>query len=208
MRVPRRQAGGDSRPVLAVMSRTSFPCGAETPADADLWVFAYGSLMWRPGFEAAEQAPASVEGYHRALCIESHRHRGTPERPGLVLGLDEGGSCSGVAFRVEAARSGDVLAYLRERELVTHVYLETVLPATLSDGRSVRAVAYVVDRAHPQYVGLLSPEETLRRVSRSVGLAGPNPDYVVNTARELERLGVVDPTLAWLAAALTVSTEE
>ena len=178
------------------------------PTDVDFWVFGYGSLMWRPGFEAVEQAPATVDGYHRALCIESHRHRGTPERPGLVLGLDAGGSCCGVAFRVEAARAPDVLAYLRERELVTHVYLETVLPVTLGDGRRVEALAYVVDRAHPQYVGLLTPEETLQRVSGSIGLAGPNPDYVVNTARELDRLGVVDPTLAWLAAALTVSTDE
>lgn len=176
--------------------------------DVDLWVFAYGSLMWRPGFEAVEQSPADVDGYHRALCIASHRHRGTPERPGLVLGLDVGGSCRGVAFRVEAARAAGTLAYLRERELVTNVYVEKMLPAKLSDGRQVMAVAYVVDRTHPQYVGLLSPEETLRRIVGAEGLAGPNPDYVVNTARELERLGVVDPTLAWLAASLTVSTEE
>jgi cation transport protein ChaC len=178
------------------------------PTDVDLWVFAYGSLMWRPGFQAAESSCATVDGYHRALCIESHRHRGTPERPGLVLGLDEGGSCRGVAFRVEATYVGETLAYLRERELVTRVYLETMLPVRLADGRVVDAVAYVVDRQHPQYVGLLSPEETLERVAGSVGLAGPNPDYVVNTARELDRLGVAEPTLSWLAAALTVSTEE
>ncbi|MET0314986.1 MAG: gamma-glutamylcyclotransferase [Hansschlegelia sp.] len=178
------------------------------PTDVDLWVFAYGSLMWRPGFEAAEMTPAEVDGYHRALCIESHLHRGTPEQPGLVLGLDEGGSCRGVAYRVEAVRVPDTLAYLRERELVTHVYVEKLLPTTLPDGRVVPAVAYVVDREHKQYVGLLSPEETLSRIVGRVGLAGPNPDYVVNTARELERLGVVDPTLAWLAAALTVSTDE
>jgi cation transport protein ChaC len=190
------------------MTRGPNICGAEPSTASGLWVFAYGSLMWRPGFESVEHSPASVEGYHRALCIESHRHRGTPERPGLVLGLDRGGSCQGVAFRIEAAHAESVLAYLRERELVTHVYLETVLWATLADGRKVEAIAYVVDRDHPQYVGLLSPEETLRRISGSVGLAGPNPDYVVNTARELERLGVVDPTLSWLAAALTVSTDE
>lgn len=178
------------------------------PTDVDLWVFAYGSLMWRPGFEAAERSCATVDGYHRALCIESHRHRGTPERPGLVLGLDVGGSCCGVAFRVEAARVAETLAYLRERELVTKVYLEILLPTTLADGRAVTAVAYVVDREHEQYVGLLSPEETLERVTGAIGLAGPNPDYVVNTARELDRLGVEDPTLSWLAAALTVSTDE
>ncbi|MGA0533966.1 gamma-glutamylcyclotransferase [Hansschlegelia sp. KR7-227] len=178
------------------------------PSDVDLWVFGYGSLMWRPGFEAVEQAPASIEGYHRALCIESVRHRGTPERPGLVLGLDHGGSCQGVAFRVEAPRVTDTLSYLRERELVTHVYVERMLPISLADGREVEAVTYVVDCRHPQYVGLLTPEETLERVIGAVGAAGPNPDYVLNTARELERLGVVDPTLAWLASALTVSTDE
>jgi glutathione-specific gamma-glutamylcyclotransferase len=178
------------------------------PTDSDLWVFAYGSLMWRPGFEAVESTAAEIDGYHRSLCIESHRHRGTPEKPGLVLGLDEGGSCRGIAYRVEAARAADTLAYLRERELVTHVYVEKMLPISLEDGRVVPAVAYVVDRGHHQYVGLLSPEETLSRIVGRVGLAGPNPDYVVNTARELERLGVEDPTLSWLAAALTVSTEE
>ncbi|MDR4306315.1 gamma-glutamylcyclotransferase [Chelatococcus sambhunathii] len=178
------------------------------PTDVDLWVFAYGSLMWRPGFEAVEQLRAVVDGYHRAMCIESHRHRGTPERPGLVLGLDEGGSCCGVAFRVEAAAAAAALAYLRERELVTGVYDERMLPARLADGRTVSALAYVVNRAHAQYVGRLTPEETLSRISGSVGLAGPNPDYVLNTARELDRLGVSDPALSWLAAALTVSTEE
>lgn len=178
------------------------------PTEADLWVFAYGSLMWRPGFEVAETAAAEVDGYHRSLCIESHRHRGTPEKPGLVLGLDEGGSCQGVAYRVEAANVEATLAYLRERELVTHVYVEKMLSVRLEDGRVVPAVAYVVDRGHSQYVGLLSPEETLSRIVGRVGFAGPNPDYVLNTARELERLGVEDPTLAWLAAALTVSTDE
>lgn len=178
------------------------------PTDADIWIFAYGSLMWRPGFDVAELSPADLDGYHRALCIESHRHRGTPERPGLVLGLDVGGSCRGVAFRVEACKTAGTLDYLRERELVTHVYLEKLLTVKLDDGRLVPAIAYVVDRDHPQYVGLLSPEETLSRVAGSVGLAGPNPDYVVNTARELERLGVVDPTLSWLASALTASTDE
>ncbi|GLK80235.1 gamma-glutamylcyclotransferase [Methylopila turkensis] len=178
------------------------------PTDVDLWVFAYGSLMWRPGFEHAEQQPATIDGYHRSLCIASHRHRGTPERPGLVLGLDEGGSCEGVAFRVQVPFVADALAHLRERELVSRVYHEVQLPTRLADGRVVRAVTYVADPRHPQYVGDLPPEETLRWVRRGVGAAGPNPDYVLNTVRELEKLGVTDPTLAWLAAALAVSTDE
>lgn len=179
-----------------------------TRTDVDLWVFAYGSLMWRPGFDVAERTPAAIEGYHRALCIASHRHRGTPERPGLVLGLDAGGSCQGIAFRVEAAKVAATLVYLRERELVTNVYLERMLPVQLEDGRTVNAVAYVADRAHPQYVGDLPPQETLERIKRGVGAAGPNRDYVLNTARQLEELGVTDPTLAWLAAALVVRTTE
>ncbi len=178
------------------------------PTDGDLWVFAYGSLMWRPGFEAVERSLARVDGYHRALCIESHRHRGTPERPGLVLGLDEGGSCCGVAFRVAAPLVAETLAYLRKRELVTHVYVEKMLTATLADGRRVPAMSYVVDKTHRQYVGRLSLEETLRRVTGAEGLAGRNEDYVLNTAEELRRLGVPDAALSELAAALTVRTEE
>src|SRR5438309_829772 len=103
----------------------------------DLWVFGYGSLMWRPGFEFEEQSPALVRGFHRSLCIFSHVHRGTPEKPGLVLGLDRGGACRGVGFRVAADRRHDTLAYLREREQVTTVYREVWLPARLQDGRLV-----------------------------------------------------------------------
>lgn len=168
----------------------------------DLWVFGYGSLMWRPGFPHAEHRHAHLHGYHRSLCVFSHVHRGTPEVPGLVLGLDRGGRCHGVAFRVEAGEAAETVAYLRAREQVTSVYLERLLPVRLEDGRRLTALAYVVDRRHPQYAGRLPPEEVLRLVRQGVGASGRNPDYVRSTHAHLVEMGVTDPLLAHLAAAL------
>ena len=140
----------------------------------DLWVFGYGSLMWRPGFAFEEQVPALVHGYHRSLCIFSHVHRGTPEKPGLVLGLDMGGFCQGLAFRVAASQKEVTLTYLREREQVTAVYVEKSVSAELADGRRVQAVAYVVDPAHPQYAGRLPHPELVRLVRQGQGVSGAN----------------------------------
>jgi cation transport protein ChaC len=168
----------------------------------DLWVFGYGSLMWRPGFQFVERQNASVRGYHRALCIYSHVHRGTSERPGLVLGLDRGGSCKGVAFRVEARKAGAVLGYLREREQVTTVYREVFLRTRLADGADVPAVCYVADRAHRQYAGRLDRAELMRLVSQGVGVSGANPDYVRSTQAHLAALAIRDETLEWLARRL------
>ena len=173
-------------------------------APTDLWVFGYGSLMWRPGFPVVERRHARLRGYHRALCVLSHVHRGTPERPGLVLGLDRGGSCRGVAFRVAAAEAPATLAYLREREQVTAVYVERVLGVSLDDGRRVSAVTYLVDRTHPQYAGRLPEPELLRLVRQGLGRSGANPDYVRNTHQHLVAMGVADPLLDRIAAACAV----
>jgi len=164
--------------------------------NGDFWVFGYGSLMWRPGFDFIESALADVQGYHRSLCIFSHVHRGTPERPGLVLGLDHGGSCQGVAFRVAGARREETLAYLRDRELVTSVYLERTLPVRFAEGESVPALAYVVDRSHEQYAGRLPLEEVTRLVAGARGAFGDNPAYVRNTYEHLLRLDIHDEELA------------
>ena len=169
---------------------------------ADLWVFGYGSLMWRPGFPYLERRHAHLFGYHRWLCVLSHVHRGTPEKPGLVLGLDRGGRCHGVAFRVAAEEAEATIRYLREREQVTAVYLERRLPLQLDDGRRVTALAYVVDRRHPQYAGRLPEADLLRLVRQGHGVSGANPDYVRSTHEHLAAMGVADPVLTRLVRAL------
>ncbi|MGA0594804.1 gamma-glutamylcyclotransferase [Enterovirga sp. CN4-39] len=169
----------------------------------DLWVFGYGSLMWRPGFPFRERHLATLTGYHRSLCIFSHVHRGTPEMPGLVLGLDRGGKCRGLAFGVEATDAEATLAYLREREQVTAVYLERRVTVRLEDGRAVRAVTYVADRRHPQYAGRLPTEDLLRLINQGVGISGANPDYVRATHRQLIEMGVSDSILAGIAERLS-----
>jgi len=165
----------------------------------DFWVFGYGSLMWRPGFDHEETRQARLFGYHRALCVRSFVHRGTPDRPGLVLGLDRGGSCHGVAFRIRPENRDQVLANLRERELVTHVYVETTRKVRLETGDEVRAVTYVVDRSHGQYAGALSIDDAVVRVSGAMGQSGANEDYVVNTVDHLKTLGIRDLHLEAIA---------
>ena len=171
---------------------------------AELWVFGYGSLMWRPSFDFEEQAPARLMGAHRALCVYSVVHRGTQAEPGLVLGLDRGGACRGVAYRVVAGAEEGTIAYLRAREQVTDVYVEALRPIKVLDGsnRSFRALCYLVDPNHPQYAGSLSLEEQLRIVRNGKGQAGGNIEYVLNTVRHLEKVGVHDPELAALAEQL------
>ena len=168
----------------------------------DLWVFGYGSLMWRPDFCYRERHRAELHGYHRSLCIFSHIHRGTPEAPGLVLGLDRGGRCRGVAFGVAAPDREATVAYLRAREQQTGVYLERHVAIRLDDRRRVRALTYVANRRHPQYAGRLPHGDLLRLVRQGVGISGANPDYVRSTHDHLIELGVSDPTLARIAAAL------
>jgi glutathione-specific gamma-glutamylcyclotransferase len=161
----------------------------------DLWVFGYGSLMWRPGFDSEERQEARLSGYHRALCISSHVHRGTPERPGLVLGLDHGGSCRGIAFRVPAHLREPTIDYLRGRELVTNVYLERNVTIRLRQGGTVTAVTYVADRNHHQYAGRLDPDQAAVRVIGAVGVSGDNPDYVMNTVAHLRAMRIHDSLL-------------
>jgi cation transport protein ChaC len=167
----------------------------------DLWVFGYGSLMWRPGFEHVERQPALLRGAHRALCIRSYRHRGTPEIPGLVLGLDRGGSCRGVAFRVARERAGETHAYLTEREQMNRVYKEQLRPLLLADGRRVRALAYVADRSHAQYARL-GREAILAHVLAGQGESGACRDYVLSTLAAMAAMGITDHALGWLSGAL------
>ncbi|NBB48260.1 gamma-glutamylcyclotransferase [Rhizobium sp. CRIBSB] len=169
----------------------------------EFWVFGYGSLMWNPGFPYEERVLAHLGGYRRALCVRSYVHRGTEQRPGLVLGLDRGGSCKGVAFRVAPSDWQATVDYLRERELVTSVYLERHVRARLSDGRDVRALTYVIDRAHSQYAGAVTVEEAACIVGGAVGRSGPNPVYVANTVAHMRELGIRDHWLESVASAIS-----
>jgi glutathione-specific gamma-glutamylcyclotransferase len=172
------------------------------PRKANRFVFAYGSLIWRPGFAHLGTTQALLRGAHRSLCIYSHRHRGTPEKPGLVFGLVRGGSCRGVAFEVEAARWDEVHQYLNWREMDSGIYLEAFRSIHLSDGRTVTALTYVVDERHVQYAGKLEIAEQVRLVLGGVGESGANPEYVLETARHLASLGIHDRHLTELVDAL------
>jgi cation transport protein ChaC len=160
--------------------------------------------MWRPGFDFVERQLGWLRGYHRALCVYSHVHRGTPQRPGLVLGLDRGGSCRGVTFRVEAAKADATIAYLRAREQVTSVYVERRARVRLDDRREVEAIAYVVDRNHAQYAGKLPLDDIVAMVRDGKGQSGDNPAYVLNTHRHLAELSVRDDVLARVVSALAL----
>ncbi|MDQ0456566.1 gamma-glutamylcyclotransferase [Rhizobium paknamense] len=168
----------------------------------EFWVFGYGSLMWNPGFPFHERISARAHGYRRALCVRSWYHRGSEAEPGLVLGLDHGGSCHGVAFQVAAEDWPETLAYLRERELVTQVYKERRLRLTLADGRLVQALTYVVDRQHKQYAGALTVAEAIDIVRRANGHSGPNDAYVLNTVQHLRSMGIRDKWLEGVANGL------
>ncbi len=171
---------------------------------SDLWVFGYGSLMWRPGFEHAERKPALLRGAHRSLCVYSVVHRGTEHRPGLVLGLDAGGSCRGIAFRVPASDAGGTLDYLRAREQVTMVYKETHREIELLGAapRKVEAVCFVVDRSHPQYAGRLPISRQAEIVREGQGVSGHNVEYVVNTLSHIHEMGLQERALSELVASL------
>lgn len=167
-----------------------------------MWVFGYGSLLWNPGFEVAEQVLARLDGYHRSFCMRSIHHRGTVAAPGLVLALDEaaGAGCDGVAFRVAPGQEAATLTYLRERELVSSAYLERELDVVGVDGRVLRAVTYVIDAVHDQYCGGIALEEQAQIIAQAVGGRGPNTEYLWNTVDHLAGLGIADPDLEWLAA--------
>jgi cation transport protein ChaC len=163
-----------------------------TAAGHDLWVFAYGSLMWRPGFAYEEARRALLTGYRRCFCLYSVHHRGTAQRLGMVLGLDRGGTCEGVAYRIAAANVPAIRAYLRSREIVNGVYREAVLTIEL-DGeppQEVPALTFIVERAHPNYAERLPLAKQARLIRGARGLSGANVDYLVSTVRHLRELGI------------------
>lgn len=168
----------------------------------DMWVFGYGSLMWAPGFPHLSAKRAHIHGYHRDLCVWSWVHRGTQAHPGLVLGLDRGGSCVGIAHRVARSDRDAAVKYLYARELVTHVYVPVVARIRI-DGEGVApALAFIVDRRHPQYAGTLAPGTAATTIREARGRSGDNVEYFTNTMAHLHALGIRCPRLDAIARAL------
>jgi len=167
----------------------------------ELWIFGYGSLMWRPGFPFEEKVRAQVPGYSRSFCIRSVHHRGVEGKPGLVLGLDRGGTCTGIAYRVSQKNAEQTLQYLREREQVNGVYREARLTISLLEGdrRQVFGLTYVAERAHPSYVSRMPLIEQARLIATSSGLSGQNVAFLVNTWAHLEDLGIRERNFERLA---------
>jgi cation transport protein ChaC len=165
---------------------------------SELWIFGYGSLMWDPCFPYGEAQPALLRGYHRSFCVYSRRYRGTLERPGLVLGLDRGGACKGIAFRVPTAEVEAALDRLWERELTQRTYRLKELRLETAQG-AVAARALIVDRDHPNYAGRLPLADVARHILQGIGARGSCRQYLENTVRELCKLGLVDGPLHRLA---------
>ncbi|MGJ8544274.1 MAG: gamma-glutamylcyclotransferase [Sulfitobacter sp.] len=166
-----------------------------------MWVFGYGSLLWNPGFDPAETVIGTLPGYARSFCMHSIHHRGTEENPGLVLALDQQPeqACEGMALSVKPGQEAEVLAYLRERELISSAYVEKTLTVHLKDGRDVEALVYVIDEDHVQYCGGMPLEEQAQIIAKAVGGRGPNTEYLYNTADHLRSVALHDPALEWLS---------
>jgi len=171
---------------------------ASHPKGAPFWVFGYGSLIWNPLMEYAERRWARVRGWHRGFYIWSKVNRGTPEVPGLVLALDRGGSCHGVAYRLNDDRLMDELGILWRREMVAGTYMPKWIHADVGDA-TVRAVAFVVNRAKPGYAGRLEDERIVSIALQAHGAYGSCADYLMQTAGSLEAQGVPDARLSRLA---------
>lgn len=170
-----------------------------------LRVFAYGSLLWRPGFDYRRKLRAHLYGFHRALRVWSVHHRGTEDRPGLVLGLDRGGSCAGCVFEVDEDRKADVAAYLWEREMVTSVYTPRIVRVHLGTSTqrySDSALCFLLDRDHDQYAGMLTARDAAAVVRAAEGYSGHNQEYVRETLRGLHEVGIEDRGLASVARLL------
>ncbi|MGE0423180.1 MAG: gamma-glutamylcyclotransferase [Reyranellaceae bacterium] len=174
------------------MPRVRYPASSVTPIAArPAWVFAYGSLMWDPGFTPPETRPARLAGWHRAFCIKSEHYRGTPKVPGLILGLLPGGACRGLAHRLPDADYDAIRRYLWDREILNDgVYFETVRPLALDDGTTVEALLYLANREHPGYLGKLPLDQAAALVRQGEGVRGRCLDYVANTVMHLDALGL------------------
>lgn len=169
------------------------------PKGADVWVFAYGSLIWNPTFAFAERRVAHIRGYHRRFCLRADMGRGTLECPGLFLGLDRGGQCAGVIFRIPAEQAGHELTLLWRREMLTGAYIPRWLKARTESG-TVPAIAMTINRDYSRYVGDWDEERTIQAIATAEGRFGRCSDYLFNTLEHLTEMGLRDGMLERTAA--------
>ena len=174
---------------------------AQHPAGEDLWVFGYGSLIWNPAFEYIDKCDALVHGWHRSFCLKLFMGRGTPENPGLMLALEPGGACRGMAFRIAAGRVKQELGLLWQREMFGGSYNARWVKLRLKE-QTVTGVTFVINPSHPRYIKGLNAEQTARMILQARGELGSNLEYFEKTVACLSQLGVKDSTLAQIASLL------
>ena len=174
---------------------------AQHDSAKDLWVFGYGSLIWNPAFEYIEKRPALLRGWHRRFCLKLLIGRGSLQSPGVMLALDEGGSCHGVAFRIAADKVREELSILWQREMYGGAYDARLVPLE-AGGEQIEAVTFVINRDHPRYIKELSVEQTAALIATGCGDLGTCREYLENTVKHLDELGLSDEGLARIAAAL------
>ncbi len=175
---------------------------ADVPPDEDIWLFAYGSLIWSPMIHFVEQRHAELYGFHRQFCMQTKMGRGTPDRPGLMLALENGGSCKGIAFRITAKTREQELKVIWNREMVGGSYIPKFVKLHIgvgSDKKIVRAIAFTMNHAHENYIGKLTIDEVAKTLAYAEGPLGKGEDYLFNTVSRLKELGLVDHHLFKLA---------
>jgi cation transport protein ChaC len=170
---------------------------ARAPSD-DIWVFGYGSLIWNPAFHFVERRLGTIHGYHRRFCLWTTLGRGSPDCPGLMLGLDRGGSCRGVVLRIAGDDVECELDVLWRREMVSNAYVPAWVKASTPEG-DVWAIAFTINRAHERYARKMGEEQMADIITRAVGRVGPCRDYLLNTVDHLDQLGIHDRALKRLA---------
>ena len=155
-------------------------------------MFGYGSLMWNPAINVVDSRKAHVRGYHRTFCLTLNAGRGAPEKPGLMLAIDRGGSCTGVAHRIAAGAVESELSILWLREMVSGAYEPRWVNADIDGHSRARVLTFVINRSHPRYEGALPEEHVAKRIARAHGMLGTNREYLYRTVRHLAELGIAD----------------
>ena len=172
---------------------------ADVGSQDDVWLFAYGSLMWKPDPEFVERMTASLQGWHRCFCLWQWRYRGTRERPGLMMALDVGGSCTGAVFRIPGPDASARLAKVWYREMISRAYKPIWVSADTESG-IIRAITFVADRESHRFAGEIPEEEAAQYIASACGHIGPNAEYLLETYLHCEQCGIGDPMLSRLQA--------